>query len=417
MQELKVTNVKTILTAPGGIDLVVVKVETNQPGLYGLGCATFTQRIYGVEAAIENYMKPFLIGKDPSRIEDIWQSACVSGYWRSGPIMNNALSGIDMALWDIKGKLAGMPVYELLGGKCRDGIPLYRHADGEDEFAVEDNIRALMEEGYQYVRCQMGMYGGAGTDDMKLIATQYAKAKNIQPKRSPRTRTPGIYFDPEAYVKSVPRLFDHLRNKLGFGIEFIHDVHERVTPIAAVQLAKNLEQYHLFYLEDPVAPENIEWLKIMRQQTSTPISMGELFTNVNDYKSLIINQQIDYIRCHVSTIGGITPAKKLATLSEMCGVRTAWHGPGDISPVGVAANLHLDMSSTNFGIQEITPMNDQLREVFSGCPEIDNGYAYLSDKPGLGIDIDEEKAKQYPCVGGIPSWTMARTPDGTASRP
>jgi mannonate dehydratase len=417
VSNLRITSVKTILTAPGGIDLAVVKVETNQPGLYGLGCATFTQRIHAVKTAIDDYMAPFLIGKDPSRIEDIWQSACVSGYWRSGPIMNNALSGVDMALWDILGKVAGLPVYKLLGGQCRDGIALYCHTDGSDEFEVEDNIRARMEEGYQYVRCQMGMYGGAGTDDLKLIATQLARAKNIQPKRSPRGSTPGIYFDPDAYVKSVPRLFEHLRNKLGFGIEFIHDVHERVTPIAAVQLAKTLEPYQLFYLEDPVAPENIDWLKMLRQQSSTPISMGELFTNVNDWKPLITNNLIDYIRCHVSTIGGITPAKKLATLSEIHGVRTAWHGPGDISPVGVAANLHLDMSVTNFGIQEYTPMNDSLREVFSGCPEIERGYAYLSDRPGLGIDIDEQKAAQYPCIGGIPSWTLARTPDGTASRP
>ncbi|MDR3431881.1 MAG: enolase C-terminal domain-like protein [Rouxiella aceris] len=417
MSDLKITGVKTILTAPGGIDLAVVKIETNQPGLYGLGCATFTQRIYAVKTAVDEYMAPFLIGKDPLRIEDIWQSACVSGYWRSGPIMNNALSGVDMALWDIKGKVAGLPVYDLLGGKCRDGIPLYRHTDGADEFQVEDNIRAVMEEGYQYVRCQMGMYGGAGTDDLKLIATQLARAKNIQPKRSPRESTAGIYFDPEAYVKSLPRLFDHLRNKLGFGIEFIHDVHERVTPIASIQLAKTLEQFQLFYLEDPVAPENIDWLKMLRNQSSTPIAMGELFTSVNDWRPLISGHLIDYIRCHVSCIGGITPARKLAAFSEIHGVRTAWHGPGDISPVGVAANMHLDLSITNFGIQEYTPVNEALRDVFPGCPEIDRGYAYLSGRPGLGVDIDEAKAARYPCVGGIPSWTMARTSDGTASRP
>ncbi len=417
MENLKITNVKTILTAPGGIDLAVVKVETNQPGLYGLGCATFTQRIFAVKTAIDEYMAPFLIGKDPARIEDIWQSACVSGYWRSGPIMNNALSGVDMALWDIKGKVAGLPVYDLLGGKCRDGIPLYRHTDGGDEFEVEDNIRAMMEEGYQHVRCQMGMYGGAGTEDLKLIATRLERAKNILPKRSPRASTPGIYFDPDAYVKSVPRLFEHLRNKLGFGIEFIHDVHERVAPIAAIHLAKTLEQYELFYLEDPVAPENIEWLKMLRAQSSTPIAMGELFTHINEWRPLITNNLIDFIRCHVSTIGGITPAKKLATLSELHGVRTAWHGPGDISPIGVAANLHLDLSVTNLGIQEYTPINEALRDVFPGCHEVDKGYAYVSDKPGLGVDIDEDKARLYPCAGGLPSWTLARTPDGSAARP
>jgi len=417
MSQLKITDVKTILTAPGGIDLVVVKIETSEPGLYGLGCATFTQRIHAVAAAIDNYMKPFLLGKDPARIEDIWQSAAVSGYWRNGPVMNNALSGVDMALWDLKGKVAGLPVYELLGGKCRDGVALYRHCDGADEIEVEDNIRARMEEGYQYVRCQIGMYGGAGTDDLRLIAGKLAKARNIQSKVSPRTQTQGIYFDPDAYARAVPRLFDHLRNKLGFGVEFIHDVHERITPIASIQMAKSLEPYQLFFLEDPVAPENIDWLDKMRAQSSTPIAMGELFTQINEWKPLIQNHLIDYIRCHVSTIGGITPAKKLATFAELYGVRTAWHGPGDISPIGVAANLHIDVSITNLGIQEYTPVNEALMEVFPGCPEIDRGYAYLSDRPGLGVDIDVKEAAKYPVRGDIPEWTNARLPDGTAARP
>lgn len=417
MSQLKITNVTTILTAPGGIDLVVVKIETSEPGLYGLGCATFTQRIHAVAAAIDNYMKPFLLGKDPARIEDIWQSAAVSGYWRNGPVMNNALSGVDMALWDLKGKVAGLPVYELLGGKCRDGVALYRHCDGADEVEVEDNIRARMEEGYQYVRCQVGMYGGAGTDDLRLIAGKLAKARNIQPKVSPRTQTQGIYFDPDAYARALPRLFDHLRNKIGFSVEFIHDVHERITPIAAIQMAKSLEPYQLFFLEDPVAPENIDWLDKMRAQSSTPIAMGELFTQINEWKPLIQNHLIDYIRCHVSTIGGITPAKKLATFAELYGVRTAWHGPGDISPIGVAANLHIDLSITNLGIQEYTPVNEALMAVFPGCPEIDRGYAYLSDRPGLGVDIDLKEAAKYPVQGDIPEWTNARLPDGTAARP
>ncbi|WP_040977922.1 enolase C-terminal domain-like protein [Oceanobacillus jeddahense] len=417
MNELIIRDIKVILTAPSGIDLVVVKVETSEPDLYGLGCATFTQRIHAVKSAIDDYLKPFLIGKDPRRIEDIWQSANVSGYWRNGPIMNNALSGIDMALWDIKGKLANLPVYELLGGKCRDGIPLYRHADGPDELAVEESVLALMEEGYQYARCQMGMYGGSGTTDTRLINTVYEKSKRITSKRSPKNTQPGQYFDPEAYAKSIEGLFDHLRNKLGPNIELIHDVHERISPIEAVRLAKKLEPYHLFYLEDPVAPENLEWLKMFREQVTTPIAVGELFTNINEWKPIIANQQIDFIRCHVSTVGGITPAKKIAVFSELYGVRTAWHGPGDISPVGVAANLHLDTSSPNFGIQEWTLMNDALKEVFPGAPTVEEGFAYLNDKPGLGITINEEEAKKYPVRGGIPSWTLARTPDGTAVKP
>ncbi len=417
MRNLQIEDVKVFLTAPGGIDLVVVKIETNQEGLYGLGCATFTQRVYAVEAAIENYLKPFLIGKDPSRIEDLWHSAHVSGYWRSGPIMNNALSGMDMALWDIKGKLANMPVYELLGGKCRDAVAVYRHADGGDEFELEQSVRALVEEGYQFVRCQMGMYGGAGTEDTQLIGAKLSHAKNIQPKHSPEEVQPGVYFDPEAYVKSMENVFRHLRETIGYNIEFIHDVHERVTPIDAIRLAKKLEPYHLYYLEDPFAPEHLEWLKMLRQQVAIPVAQGELFTNVNEWKPLIVNQQIDYIRAHVSAIGGITPAKKLANFGENFGIQTAWHGPGDISPVGVAANLHLDLSTPNFGIQEWTPFNDALEEVFPGCPEVRNGYAYVNELPGLGIDFDEEKAKEYPIRGDIPEWTLARKPDGTSAKP
>ncbi|TKH46099.1 starvation-sensing protein RspA [Paenibacillus terrae] len=417
MSHIIIEDVKVILTAPGGIDLVVVKIETNQKGLYGLGCATFTQRIFAVKSAIEDYIKPFLIGKDPSRIEDLWHSASVSGYWRNGPIMNNALSGMDMALWDLKGKIAGMPVYDLLGGKCRDGIALYRHVDGSTEVEVEQNARKLMDEGYQYLRVQMGMYGGSGTEDTRLIASVISRATNIKSKHSPENTQTGVYFDPEAYAKSIEHLFAHLRATLGYNVELIHDIHERVAPIEAVRLAKKLEPYHLFFLEDPTSPEDLDWIGMIRQQTSTPIAMGELFTNVNEWKSLIANRHIDFIRAHVSAIGGITPAKKLAIFGEFYGVRTAWHGPGDISPVGVAANLHLSVSTPNFGIQEWTPLNEQLQAVFPGCPTVKNGYAYVNDRPGLGIDIIEEEAAKYPCQGTIPIWTLARTPDGTSAKP
>jgi len=400
MKSLKIRDVRTILTAPEGIALVVVKVETTEPELYGLGCATFTQRPLAVRSAVDDYLKPFLIGKDPQRIEDIWQSAMVSAYWRNGPVLNNALSGVDMALWDIKGKLAGMPVYELLGGKCREGAAVYRHADGQDPKEVEDNVRALMEQGYRYIRCQMGGYGGRGHT--------IHKTKNAPP---------GAYFDPDAYARSVPRLFEHLRKELGFEIQLLHDVHERLVPIEAVRLAKQLEPYNLFFLEDALAPEHMEWFRMIRQQATTPIAMGELFNHPHEWTPLIVNRLIDFIRVHISQIGGITPAKKLAALCEAFGIRTAWHGPGDVSPVGHAANIHLDVCCPNFGVQEWSGISDRLREVFPGSPEIENGYAYPSDKPGLGIDIDEEKAAKYQISNELPKWTLARTPDGTAVRP
>ncbi|MFC4810492.1 enolase C-terminal domain-like protein [Paenibacillus sp. GCM10023250] len=400
MANVTIRDVKTILTAPEGINLVVVKIETSEPGLYGLGCATFTQRYLAVATAVEEYLKPFLIGKDVQRIEDIWQTAMVSSYWRNGPVLNNALSGVDMALWDIKGKLAGLPVYQLLGGKCREGAAIYRHADGRDEREVEENVRKFMEQGIRYIRCQMGGYGGR---DHKL--------------HQPEQPLAGAYFDPKAYMRSVPRLFAHIRDAVGEEVELLHDIHERLAPIDAVRLARELEPYRLFFLEDPLAPEQLDWFETLRAQTATPIAMGELFTHPREWTPLIANRLIDYIRCHISAIGGLTPAKKLASLCEAFSVRTAWHGPGDVSPVGHAANLHLDVSSINFGIQEWYGFSDRIREVFPGCPELRYGYAYVNDAPGFGVDIDERKAAAYPCDNRLPAWTLARTPDGTSVRP
>jgi len=400
MKAIKIKDVKTILTAPEGINLVVVKIITTEPGLYGVGCATFTQRSLAVATAIEKYLKPFIIGKDPQRIEDIWQSAMVSGYWRNGPVLNNALSGVDMALWDIKGKLAGLPLYQLLGGKCREAASVYRHADGKDEQELTERVIAYKEQGYRYIRCQMGGYGGKGHSF-----------------QSPENAQEGAYFDPDAYVRSVPKMFEYVREKLGFEIELLHDVHERVVPIEAVRLAKQLEPYRLFFLEDPLPPEQLEWFTMIRNQSATPIAMGELFNHPREWTPLIVNGLIDFIRVHISQIGGITPAKKLTALCEAFGVRTAWHGPGDVSPVGHAANVHLDVSSINFGVQEWYGFSDVIQEVFPGCPQLKNGYVYPNDQPGLGIDVNEELAAKYPCHEDLPKWTLARTPDGTAVRP
>lgn len=400
MEKLKIRNIKTIMTAPEGINLVVVKVETTEPEIYGVGCATFTQRHLSVHSAIEQYLKPFLIGKDVQSINDIWHSSLVSGYWRNGPIMNNALSGVDMALWDIKGKLAGMPLYELFGGKVREGAAVYRHADGLDFKQVEASARSYIEQGYRYIRCQLGTYGGK---DQLIVAPEGAPA--------------GAYYDPKAYMKSVLGLFEHLRSELGPDVELLHDIHERLAPIDAVNFAKQLEPYQLFFLEDALPPEQLEWFRLIRQHSTIPLAMGELFNNPNEWMPLITNRLIDYIRIHISQIGGITPARKLTSLCEAFGVRTAWHGPGDTSPVGHAAHVHLDVSSINFGIQEWNGFSPELQEVFPGCPEIKNGYVYPNDKPGLGIDVDEKLAAKYPCHNVLPEWTLARLPDGTPTFP
>jgi mannonate dehydratase len=398
---LTITNVRTILTAPAGIRLVVVKVETSEPGLYGLGCATFTQRALAVATAVDQYLRPFLIGKDPDRIEDTFQTSLVSSYWRNGPVLNNALSGVDMALWDIKGKRANMPVYQLLGGKVRDYVPLYAHADGRDLAEVEEGARAWMEQGYRYVRCQVAVPG----------QSTYGTSGDMS-GTDPR-------WSASAYTRIVPRLFDYLRLHLGDEIELLHDIHERLPAIQAIGLAKALEPYNLFFLEDAFAPEDIGYFRLMRQQTSTPVAMGELFNNPAEYVPLIQERLIDFIRVHVSQIGGLSTARKLAALCEYFGVRTAWHGPGDVSPVGHAANMHLDLACYNFGIQEQTYFSDAEREVFPGAPDIHDGAMWPSDRPGLGVDVDEARAAQYPFPPEPDNgcWPPVRQPDGTCVRP
>jgi mannonate dehydratase len=397
---ISIIRVRPICTAPDGIRLVVVKVETSEPGLYGLGCATFTQRPLTVVAAISEYLEPFLIGRDVDDIEDIYQSAYVSSYWRSGPVLNNALSGVDMALWDIKGKRAGMPVYQLLGGKCRIAAPLYAHASGRDFAEVEDRARALMEQGFWHVRCQVSVPGYSTYGS--IIA-----AKGDEP------------WEPGPYCRLIPKMFEYLRGQLGEDVELLHDVHERVPPIMAMQLARDLEPHKLFFLEDPFSPEDIGYFSLLRSQCAVPIAMGELFVNQNEYVPLIRDRLIDFIRVHISDIGGLSMARKLAAFCEFFGVRTAWHGPGDVSPVGHAANLQLDLACHNFGIQEVALFSDRLREVFPGTPEVREGMLWSNEQPGLGIDIDEDLAARYPFpehpYNG--AWPAIRRRDGTVIRP
>jgi mannonate dehydratase len=380
--------------------------------LYGLGCATFTQRPLAVVTAVEEYLHPFLIGRDADDIEDIWQAAHVSSYWRSGPVLFNALSGVDMALWDIKGKRAGMPVSSLLGGKCRSSATLYAHASGRDIDELEDEARRLIERGYRYIRCQVNVPGHSTYG----VHAPTGAEERLQYQPLGLHQEP---WEPSAYCRIVPKMFEHLRSVLPEHIELLHDIHERVPPIQAIGLAKELEQYRLFFLEDPFAPEDIDWFRLLRQQTAIPVAMGELFVNQNEYVPLIRDRLIDFIRVHISAIGGITPARKLAALSELFGIRTAWHGPGDVSPVGHAANLHLDLACWNFGIQEQHEFGERTREVFPGTPEIRHGAMWPNDRPGLGVEIDEELAARYPfpehALNG--GWPPVRRLDGTVVRP
>ncbi len=404
MKEITIRDIKVFVTAPRGINLVVVKVETSEPELFGYGCATFCWRAKAVVTAVEEYLKPMFVGKSVHNIEDIWQSMMGSSYWRNGPVLNNAMSGVDEALWDIKGKLANMPLYSLLGGKSREGVALYRHADGSCWEEVKERIAAFREEGYGHIRCHMGLYGG--------------NLSGRQEMNKPANAPGGAYYDPKAYMRSVVNLMEQVRGEFGWELEIMHDVHERLTPIDTLALAKELEPYRLFFLEDSVRPDQVAYLRYLREQTSVPLAIGELFTNPLEWKTIIANQWIDYIRVHLSDIGGLTPAIKLAHFADAYQVRTAFHGPNDLSPIGMTAQMHLDLVISNFGIQEYMGINEAESEVFPGCPEIRRGYAYVSDVPGIGVGFDEKAAAKYPPNEHVDyGWMFSRLPDGTAVRP
>ena len=411
-----ITDVKVILTAPEGINLLVVKVETNQPGLYGLGCGTFAYRHLAVKCLIEEYLRPLVVGRDVHAIEELWQLMHQNAYWRNGPIENNAISGIDMALWDIKGKLANMPLYQLLGGKVREGVPIYRHADGKDLSELCDNIQKYREQGITHIRCQSGGYGGGG----------YGAAPAHAPSHAPD----GVYLDARKYMRETVKMFDGIRSRVGFDVELCHDVHERLKPIDAIRLAQALEPFDLFFLEDAIPLEEGEWIRQLRDKTNIPLAQGELFNHPFEWRKLIAERLIDYIRVHLSQVGGITPARKLQLFAEQYGVRTAWHGPGDMSPLAHAANIHIDLASRNFGVQEWSgtePPNfviqelkgprEALLDVFPGLPQFKQGYVYANDLPGLGVDIDEAQAALYPCDSGVTTWTQTRLIDGSLHTP
>lgn len=412
MSDVTIRDIRTITTNPRGVDLVCVKIETSEPGLYGLGCATFTQRYTAVVAAVNDYLKPLLIGKKVNNINDLWQLCMSNSYWRNGPVLNNAISGVDQALWDIKGKMANMPVYELLGGKCREAAAVYRHCEGSDMDEIDARIQQYIDEGYHYIRVQQGSYGGNMNPSNGGMPAKAGQQMIWSPEGAPE----GAYFDPDQYMEAVVETFRHVREKFGYGVHLMHDVHERLSPIQALQLAKDLEPYRLFFLEDALPPEQVEWFEKLRNQCAVPLAMGELFNNPLEWRDLVQKRCIDYIRVHLSQIGGLTPAIKLANFCEVYGVRTAWHGPFDLTPVGAAAQLHLDLVTPNFGIQEFAGFTDEEREVFPGVPEVRNGYLYPNDKPGFGVDIDEGVAAKYPCSPKNYKWLRPRLPDGTCVR-
>ncbi|MDX1905564.1 MAG: D-mannonate dehydratase ManD [Bacteroidia bacterium] len=383
---MKITDAKVIVTCPGR-NFVTLKVYTDQ-GIYGLGDATLNGRELAVVAYLESYCIPALIGKDPRNTEDIWHYFYKGAYWKRGPVTMTAIAAIDMALWDLKGKMLGTPLYNLLGGKSRSGVLVYAHANGKDLRETLDHAEAEMQKGFQAVRLQSGIPGLAHTYGVPADNQPYEPAGKGLPHEES--------WDSARYLRFTPTLFAKAREVLGPEVHLLHDAHHRLTPIEAARLAKELEPYYLFWLEDAVTAELQEGFKLVRQHSVTPLALGEVFNTVYDLTTLITQQLIDYIRMTLVHGGGISHVKKVADFAAIYHIQTGFHGATDLSPVTMAAALHVDTAINNFGIQEYMPHQPVVNEVFNINYTFKNGYMYVDDTPGIGVDIDEEKARRYP---------------------
>ncbi len=383
---MKIVAARVIVCSPGR-NFVTLKIETDE-GVYGVGDATLNGRELAVVSYLQEHVVPCLIGRDPFQTEDIWQYLYRGAYWRKGPVTMTAISAVDVALWDIKGKALGTPLYNLLGGKSRTGVMVYGHANGRDIAETSDAVAKHVEDKFLAVRAQCGVPGVPGAYGVAEGNAPYEPAKRGLP--------PEHAWSSEAYLLHVPKLFEHLRTKFGEHLHLLHDCHHRLTPIEAARVGKALEPYHLFWMEDPTPAELQEGFRTIRQHTTTPIAVGEIFDTVWDAKLLITEQLIDYLRMSVLHGGGITPMQKIASFAAMHHVRTGCHGATDLSPVTMGAALHFDVSVHNFGIQEYMPHTRETDEVFPHAYRFEDGYLLPGDAPGHGADIDEKLAAKFP---------------------
>ena len=382
---MRITSARVIVTSPGR-NFVTLKIQTDE-GVYGIGDATLNGREKAVVAYLEDHVIPCLIGRDPQRIEDTWQFLYRGAYWRRGPVTMSAIGAVDTALWDIKAKLAGMPLYQLLGGASRDAVLVYGHASGGD---LEETVAAVgryVDMGYKAIRAQSAIPGSKGTYGVGGGDLYYEAADKALPTE---TR-----WSTSQYLDFAPKLFEAVRDTYGFEFELLHDVHHRLTPIEAARLGKALEPFRLFWLEDATPAENQEAFRLIREHTVTPLAVGEVFNSIHDCRELIQNQLIDFIRTAVTHVGGITQLRQIASLAALYQIRTGCHGATDLSPVCMAATLHFDLWVPNFGIQEYMRHSEETESVFPHAYEFRDGYLHPGEDPGLGVDIDEKLAAKY----------------------
>jgi mannonate dehydratase len=390
---MKISSAEVIVTSPTR-NFVTLKLTTDD-GVTGLGDATLNGRELSVASYLRDHVAPLLPGRDAHRIEDTWQYLYRGAYWRRGPVTMAAIGAVDMALWDIKGKIAGLPVYQLLGGASRDGLLAYGHASGTSQSALSESIHEYLEKGYKAIRVQTAvpgigaLYGIADQPQASGERYDYEPAsRGVRPVEEE--------WDTAAYIRHVPTVFEAVRQEFGGDLPLLHDAHHRLTPIEAAKLAKRLEPYDLFWLEDCTPAENQQGLRLVRQHATTPLAIGEVFNTVWDYQQLIAEQLIDYVRAAATHFGGITALRKAMDFAALYQIRSGFHGPTDVSPVGFAAQLHVGLAIHNFGIQEYMEHSSATNSVFEASMTFREGYLHPGETPGIGVELDEEAARQFP---------------------
>lgn len=406
-----VDNAEIIVTSPDR-NFVTLKLTTDD-GVTGLGDATLNGRELAVVSYLRDHVAPLLIGRDASAIEDTWQFLFRGAYWRRGPVTMAAIAAVDVALWDIKAKAAGMPLYQLLGGASRRGLLAYGHASGKTVGELFDSIRAHLEQGYRAIRVQSGVPGLKSIYGIASNTTSDANAgMRYDHEPAQRDALPNVEdWDSRAYLRHVPTVFEAVRNEFGPELPLLHDAHHRLTPLQAARLGKALEPYDLFWLEDCTPAENQDALRLVRQHTTTPLAIGEVFNTIWDYQHIISDQLIDYVRSSVTHTGGITHLRKVLDYAALYQIKSGMHGPTDVSPVGMAAAMHLGLVIHNFGIHEYMQHGPRTNEVFEQSFNWQDGLLHPGEQPGLGVELNTDHAGRYPYVRAY--LPVNRLADGT----
>ena len=359
---MKITDIKTYIV---GLDrnFMFVEVETDA-SISGIGEAGLTFR-EDAQAGFIDALKPSLIGQQASRTEHLWQTMSRCGFFPTTGVGAAAVSAIDIALWDIKAKSYGVPLYELLGGKVRDKIYSYTHIHGMTPEALASDAKEKHEAGWKVIRFQPPHQQGV--------------------------------FEPRLAIKATVAQVAEIRNTLGDDIEIILDVHTRLDPNDAITLCNQLEPYHLYFIEDPVRVENVSVVKRLREATSVPLAIGEQFSSKWEFAPLIENQWLDFCRMDLCVAGGFTEARKIAGMCESQYIPISPHNP--LGPVATAACIHMDLATSNFAVQECArPPGTILPEMFPTQVTWSDGFLYPTDAPGLGIEFNPEAAAKYPPI-------------------